>query len=111
MPKKILMPLPDRDFDVTEGSVPWRLFPPAGHEVVFATERGEKPAGDPLLLDGVIFGQLGAEPEPKRFYLELEQAPAFAKPSAWRDIDPGAFDLLYLAGGHAKAMSLYLEGE
>ena len=29
---------------------------------------GAAPAADPLLLTGVLFGQLGAEPEPKRFY-------------------------------------------
>ena len=34
----------------------------AGHDVVFATERGgTAPAADPLLLSGVLFGKLGAE--------------------------------------------------
>ena len=33
------MPLPDRDFDVTEVAVPWRVLSDAGHQVVFATER------------------------------------------------------------------------
>src|SRR5262249_20022967 len=74
------------------------------------TERAETPAGDPLLLSGVVFGQLGAEREPKAFYRELEQAPAFKKPIAWADIDPRSFDGLYLAGGHAKGMRQYLEG-
>lgn len=43
MPKRILIPLPDRDFDTTEVSVPWRLLKDAGHEVIFATERGKRP--------------------------------------------------------------------
>jgi putative intracellular protease/amidase len=102
------MPLPDRDFDVTEVSVPFRLLTQAGHEVVFATERGDRPAADPLLLRGVIFGQLGAEKEPKAFYRELEAAPAFQAPIRWDDIDPAAFDALYLAGGHAPGMRQYL---
>ena len=56
------MPVPDRDFDVTEVAVPWRLLTDAGHQVVFATERaGTRPACDPRLLTGVLFGQLGAE--------------------------------------------------
>ena len=105
---RVLMPLPDRDFDVTEVSVPWRLLTNAGHEVVFATEKGEKPAADPLLLSGVIFGQLGADPEPKRFYAELERDAAFGKPITWGSIDPASFDALLLAGGHAKGMRQYL---
>ncbi len=44
----MLVPLPDRDFDVTEVAVPWRILRDAGHEVVFATERaGTVPAADP----------------------------------------------------------------
>src|SRR3954470_6302897 len=101
---RVLVPLPDRDFDVTEVAVPWRLLTRAGHEVVFATEKGDKPAADPLLLTGVLFGQLGAEPEPKRFYREMEDDAAFARPLSWRDVDPAAYDGLYLAGGHAPGM-------
>ena len=37
---RVLVPLPDADFDTTEVAVPWRLLTEAGHEVVFATERG-----------------------------------------------------------------------
>ena len=44
---KILLPLPDTDFDVTEVAVPWKLLVEAGHEVVFATEAGATPAADP----------------------------------------------------------------
>ena len=55
---KVLFPLPDRDFDVTEVAVPWKLLREAGHEVVFATEAGATPACDPLLLTGVVFGRL-----------------------------------------------------
>lgn len=55
---RVLMPLPDRDFDVTEVAVPWRVLRDAGHQVVFATERqGTVPAADPRLLTGVLFGQ------------------------------------------------------
>lgn len=108
IPRRVLMPLPDRDFDVTEVAVPWRLLTRAGHEVVFATEKGDKPAADPLLISGVLFGQLGAEPEPKRFYREMEDDPAFSRPIAWRDVDPAAYDGLYLAGGHAPGMRQYL---
>jgi putative intracellular protease/amidase len=108
---RVLVPLPDRDFDVTEVAVPWKLLTEAGHEVVFATERGAKPAADPRLLEGVLFGQLGAEDEPKAFYRELEQAPAFTRPIAWTDVDPGAYGAMLLPGGHAPGMRQYLEGQ
>jgi putative intracellular protease/amidase len=63
---RVLMPLPDQNFDVTEVAVPWRVLCDAGHQVGFATERtGTVPAADPRLLTGVIFGQLRAAPEPR----------------------------------------------
>lgn len=103
------MPLPDHDFDVTEVAVPWRMLTDAGHEVTFATQTaGTRPAADPRLLDGVIFGKLGAEPEPKRFYQQLTNAPEFADTRAWSDLDMAEFDGLILAGGHAPGMRQYL---
>src|SRR5262245_1885514 len=110
-PRRILMPLPDRDFDVTEVAVPWKLLTRAGHEVVFATESGNTPACDPRLLTGVIFGKLGAEPEAKAFYDEMIATAAVDKPLAWRDLDFAAFDGLWLAGGHAPGMKQYLGSE
>lgn len=106
---RVLVPLPDRDFDVTEVAVPWRLLTDAGHEVVFATERGgAAPECDPLLLTGVIFGQLGAYPEPKQFYRQLVASSEFQAPVAWGALDPAEFDGLILPGGHAPGMRQYL---
>jgi putative intracellular protease/amidase len=104
----ILIPLPDTDFDVTEVAVPWRLLTRAGHRVVFATEHGAVAACDPLLLAGVLFGQLGAEAEPKRFYGELLASPEFLRPITWADCEPGAFGAMVLPGGHAPGMKQYL---
>jgi putative intracellular protease/amidase len=110
---KILVPLPDRDFDVTEVAVPWKLLREAGHEVVFATEAGATPACDPLLITGVVFGKLGAAPEPISFYREMEKAPEFVSPRTWADClaSIGDFDALLLAGGHARGMRQYLGSE
>ncbi len=107
----VVFPLPDRDFDVTEVAVPWKLLVEAGHQVVFATETGATPACDPLLITGVVFGALGARPEPIAFYRELEQAPAFVSPIRWSDCDPAKLDALFLAGGHAQGMRQYLGSE
>jgi len=106
---KVLIPLPDRDFDVTEVAVPWKLVREAGHEVVFATESGAAaPHADPRLIDGVIFGRLGAEQGPIEFYRELERDAAFQKPLSWGNLDPSAYDGLILPGGHAPGMRQYL---
>lgn len=104
----VLIPLPDRDFDVTEVAVPWKVLTEAGHRVVFATESGATPACDPLLLDGVVFGKLGAAPDAIACYRELESDPAFRAPVAWRGLDVAAFDGLFLPGGHAAGMRQYL---
>jgi putative intracellular protease/amidase len=108
---KVLFPLPDRDFDVTEVAVPWKLLVEAGHDVVFATETGATPACDPLLLTGVVFGKLGAAAEPITFYRELEQAPAFRSPVPWGRCEASGIDALFLAGGHAPGMKQYLGSE
>lgn len=109
---RILLPLPDRDFDVTEVAVPWWLLREAGHEVVFATERGgSPPEADPLLLTGVVFGKLGAEAEPREFYRRLVGDSAFRHPVAWSGLRPEEYDGLVLAGGHAPGMRQYLGSE
>ncbi len=108
MPKKVLVPLPDKDFDVTEVAVPWKVLRDRGHDVVFATEVGARPSADPLLLRGVLFGQLGATKEPKAFYAELEQDRRFAAPERWSDLRMSDYDALLLPGGHAPGMRQYL---
>jgi putative intracellular protease/amidase len=106
---RVLLPVPDRDFDVTEVAVPWAILREAGHQVVFATEKaGTVPAADPRLLAGVLFGRLGAAPEARQRYGELLRAPEFSATVAWADLDPAGFDGLILPGGHAPGMRQYL---
>ncbi len=106
---RVLIPLPDRDFDVTEVAVPWRILRDRGHEAVFATERaGTLPAADPRLLTGVLFGQLGAAPQVKRLYQELTEAREFTSTAGWAGLDVAGFDGLLLPGGHAPGMRQYL---
>jgi len=104
-----LIPVPDHDFDVTEVAVPWRFLTRKGHVVRFATEHGgSPPAADQRLLDGVIFGRLGAAAEPTAFYREMQSDVEFRSPSAWADIRPEEFGGLVLPGGHAPGMRQYL---
>ena len=109
MPRRVLIPLPDRDFDVTEVAVPWHVLASQGHEVVFATESGTgAPAADQRLLDGVLFGRLGAATEPKALYAGLLDDPAYSRPISWDSVDPESFDGMVLPGGHAPGMRQYL---
>lgn len=105
----MLIPLPDRDFDVTEVAVPWRILRDAGHQVVFATEEpGTIPAADPRLLAGVLFGQLGAAAPAKGDYQVLTGAAEFTATAGWAEMETASFDGLLLPGGHAPGMRQYL---
>jgi len=108
---RVLIPLPDHDFDPTEAAVPWRVLTRAGHEVVLATEHGTAPACDPLLVTGVMFGELGAKPEPRSFYEEMAASQEMRAPIRWSAIEPSAYDALVLPGGHAQGMKQYLASE
>jgi putative intracellular protease/amidase len=101
---RVWFPLPDRDFDTTEVAVPWHVLTSAGHTVVFATATGAAPECDPLLLSGVVFGQLGARADARALYAQMDR-----RAVPWSTIDPAEFDGLWLAGGHAKGMRPYLE--
>jgi putative intracellular protease/amidase len=108
MNRRVLVPLPDRDFDPTEVGVPWRTLAEAGDEVVFATERGVQAACDPRALHGIVLGRFGASAEVRAFYDQLEQTAEFRHPIRWADIEPERFDGLLLPGGHAPGMRQYL---
>ncbi|MEV0759052.1 type 1 glutamine amidotransferase domain-containing protein [Nocardia sp. NPDC050435] len=106
---RVLLPIPDRDFDVTEVAVPWRLLTQAGHEVVFATERsGTRAQADPRLLTGAI---LGAAPEPRAYYAQLCESAGFQATRGWAELDVEQFDGLLLPGGHGPGMRQYLGSE
>ncbi len=109
--KKILIPLPDHDFDITEVAVPWKRWHDQGYDITFATEQGLVGACDPLLIKGVIFGQLGANAEALQCYQEMLQNHAFQHPIRYADIRPADYDLLHLPGGHAQGMKQYLESK
>ena len=97
--RRVLLPLPDRDFDVTEVAVPWHYLTEAGHRVVFATgSGGTAPAADQRLLDGVLFGQLGAADGPKALYRRLQDDPDYRDPVAWGSVRPGRIRRARLAG-------------
>ncbi len=109
--KKILIPIPDKDFDTTEVALAWEIFKKNHFQVVFATEHGKVAETDPLLLTGVIFGQLGAKKNAIAAYHEMQKSGEFLNPITYFHVKPHEFDLLYLPGGHAKGMRQYLESK
>ncbi len=108
---KVLIPLPDHDFDLTEVAVPWALFTQQKFEIIFATENGDRAYCDPRLITGVIFRQLGANKEAISFYRALEKTENFLHPIKYENIKPDDFDLLVLPGGHAQGIKQYLESK
>lgn len=105
----VLIPLPDLDFDTTEVTIPWKRFKDKGYDVVFATQNGKTAKTDPLLLTGVIFGQLGAKKPVIKLYKELEKSIEFLNPITYATIKVSDYDMLHLPGGHAKGVIQYLE--
>ena len=91
--RRVLIPLPNQDFDTTEVAIPWHVLTQAGHEVVFATEwGGAAPECDPRLLSGVLFGKLGAARDAAKAYARLEITREFSVPIPWTSITPTDFD-------------------
>lgn len=111
MNKKVLIPIPDNDFDLTEISIPWKHFKENNFHITISTENGKVGKTDPLLITGVIFGQLGAKPEAIAAYRDLEKDGSFLHPIPYNEIDPHQYDALHLPGGHAKGMHQYLESK
>jgi protease I len=110
---QVLILIPDREFDPTESSIPWRLLRAAGHGVSFATETGARGETDQRTLHGdglpLLARSLRCPPEGRIAYEEMERDSEFGAPLRWADVDPRAFDALLLPGGHAPGMKPYLE--
>jgi putative intracellular protease/amidase len=108
---RILIPLPDHDFDPSESSFPWKVCTERGWKVTFATENGGVAACDPRLLKGPILGPLGAGPRGLSNYKKMAASPEFQHPIKYADINVDDFDAVSLTGGHAPGMKQYLESE
>jgi putative intracellular protease/amidase len=107
--RPVLIALPSRDFDPSEVAVPWSFFKKVGLNFVFGTTDGERAFCDPKLIDGVLFGQLGALSENVNLYQQMEQTAAFRDPVRFEDLDVESLGGIILPGGHAQGMRAYLE--
>lgn len=122
---RILMPLPQCDFDPSEVALTWRILCAAGHTVEFATPDGLRAHADPLMISGegldpwgwlpglrkirLIGLLLRAESGARQAYRALEQDAHFLNPARYEDLRCADYDGLVLPGGHARGMRPYLE--
>ncbi len=110
---RILIILPQTDFDPTEVALPWQMWSEAGHEVWFATETGKPATCDPLTLSGqglpVLAASLKCRPAAQSAYAEMIAANRYQKPLDWAEARATDFAALHYPGGHAPGMRPYCE--
>ena len=110
---RLLIILPQSDFDPTEVAVPWTAWTDAGHDVVFATETGKAATCDAVTLTGQRLPfwarSLRAHDENAALYRAMTCSPAFMAPLRWNDARAADFAVIHFPGGHAPGMRPYLE--
>ncbi|MDE2436177.1 MAG: DJ-1/PfpI family protein [Sphingomonadales bacterium] len=110
---RILIILPQSDFDPTEVAFPWEVWSGAGHAVSFATETGQPATCDPITLTGEglpgLARSLRARPEAQEAYAAMIADPSWRHPITWAAARAGDFAALHFPGGHAPGMRRYCE--
>ena len=110
---KILIILPQTDFDPTEVALPWLVWASAGHDVCFATETGQPATCDPITLSGaglpIVASSLKCRLEGEAAYATMIAAPRYKKPLTWAKARAANFAALHFPGGHAPGMKPYCE--
>jgi protease I len=113
MMARILILLPQNDFDPTEVAIPWSCWTKAGIDVAFATENGMMASCDIVTLTGNglpgYARSLAARPEVRQYYAAMSSSSAFRKPMSWASVNISAFSVVHFPGGHAPGMKTYLE--
>lgn len=108
---RIVIPLPDNDFDTTESAITWQTFVDNGFDIVFATEFGRVAACDQRLLSSGWFSPLPAGADAVLAYRRMISSERFRSPITYRDISVDDFDAIHLSGGHSPGMRQYLDSD
>jgi putative intracellular protease/amidase len=123
---RVLIVLPQRDFDPSEVAVTWKILNEGGYQVVFSTPNGLPASADPLMLSGEgldVWGRipllrnikllgllLRANADARRAYAQMQTSPAFLHPVKYLNLAAAEYGGLVLPGGHwARGMRQYLE--
>lgn len=123
--KRIIIPLPNFDFDPTECAISWEIIKKVGYEVEFATADGSPAVADKMMLTGEGLDPWGWIPLLKKIrliglalradrfgrsaYRALEQDTNFLHPHRYGDLKVEDYDGMLLPGGHAPLIKQYLE--
>ncbi|MBN8502302.1 MAG: DJ-1/PfpI family protein [Sphingomonadales bacterium] len=110
---RILIILPQTDYDPSEVALPWLVWSKAGHEVCFATEAGRPAACDAVTLTGeglpLLARSLQARVEAREAYAEMLEDRNYNRPLSWTKVRVSSFDAFHFPGGHAPGMRSYCE--
>jgi hypothetical protein len=96
---RVLIPIPDRDFDPTEVAITWRVLRERGHAITFATETGAVGRADDIMVTGrgldlwsglpvlnrvaLIGSLLGANADARAAYAAMLEDSKFRAPKTW----------------------------
>ena len=122
---KVIMPLPNNDFDPSEAAITWQLLKNAGYEVIFATVDGNVAQCDELMITGEgldfwgwlpvlkkvrLFGLLlRANSDARAAYVRMILHTNFQQPCLYAKLNVNDYCGLILPGGHAPKIKAYLE--
>jgi len=125
--KKIIIPLPNKDFDPSEVAIPWQLLRQHGFTVLFSTPDGKSASADPMMLSGEGLDVWGWIPVIKKIRLiglllrankaarmahqALLNDSNFQCPCSYAQLSIEKYDGLVLPGGHAQGIKPYLENK
>lgn len=111
---RVLMLLPQSDYDPTESAIPWATLTRAGHEVVFATPDGAPAYADERLVK-TGFGPLSPLLMPRKsdlaHYHRMTASGWFRQPLAYADLARESYDALMVPGGHAKGVKTLIDNK
>ncbi|KAL7911577.1 class I glutamine amidotransferase-like protein [Trichoderma velutinum] len=110
---KIVFLMADYGHDPTETCGPYTAFKAAGFDVSFATEAGKSPQCDSKMLEGLTQRLLGASSSIVKKYRVMAESEEWKNPLSWSDeqFTLDAFDLVFLPGGHDKAVAQVIDSE
>ena len=113
--KKILIPLPAKDFDPTEAGVTFYQLTMLGLEIDIATPNGEIAIPDQLMLTGKKLGifkySLMADKNGRLACHYMQNSKNFNQPIRYDQIKTEEYAAIVLPGGHDKGMREYLESK
>ncbi|MEH6348246.1 MAG: type 1 glutamine amidotransferase domain-containing protein [Bermanella sp.] len=109
---KVLILLPQCDYDPTETAVPWTEMVNAGHDIYFATPAGKAAHADTRLVNGG-FSFLSPFFMTRKIdikkYRAMVASDRFLQPLSYRGVLAAAYDALFIPGGHAAGMKTMID--